>query len=132
MTEIIRSHIAGALVESDGNYIDKHYPATGEVIAKVEIASDAMLDEAVAKASEAQREWAKTSVQERGQILIKAAHTLREANAELSRLEVMDVGKVYSEAVWDDLQAGATKCVEQAKQRQHQRVLLRVQKRHTL
>ena len=106
MTEIIRSHIAGALVESDGSFIDKHYPATGEVIAKVEIASNAMLDEAVAKASEAQREWAKTSVQERGQILIRAAHALREANRELSRLEVMDVGKVYSEAVSGDVPSG--------------------------
>ncbi|NBR39953.1 MAG: aldehyde dehydrogenase family protein, partial [Alphaproteobacteria bacterium] len=106
MTEIVRSHIGGTLVESDGSFIDKHYPATGEVIAKVEIANDVMLDEAVAKASEAQREWAKTSVQERGQILIRAAHALREANAELSRLEVMDVGKVYSEAASADVPSG--------------------------
>ena len=42
-------------------------------------------------------------VQERGQILIKCAHALRDANAELSALEVQDVGKVYTEALTADV-----------------------------
>ena len=52
MTEIIKNYINGALVDGDGSFIDKYYPATGEVIAKVSVASAELLDEAVAKASE--------------------------------------------------------------------------------
>ncbi|MBL6782689.1 MAG: betaine-aldehyde dehydrogenase [Alphaproteobacteria bacterium] len=106
MTTIIKNHIAGSLVDGDGSYIDKYYPATGEVIAKVSCASTEMLDEAVAKASEAQKLWAAQSIQERGQIMIRAAHALRDANDELSRLEVQDVGKVYAEAVSGDVPSG--------------------------
>ncbi|MAJ34804.1 MAG: betaine-aldehyde dehydrogenase [SAR116 cluster bacterium] len=106
MTNIIKNHIAGSLVDGNGSYIDKHYPATGEVIAKVSCASTEMLDEAVAKASEAQKLWAAQSIQERGQIMIRAAHALRDANDELSRLEVQDVGKVYAEAASGDVPSG--------------------------
>jgi acyl-CoA reductase-like NAD-dependent aldehyde dehydrogenase len=52
MTEIIKNYINGALVDGDGSFIDKYYPATGEVIAKVSVASAELLDEAVAKASD--------------------------------------------------------------------------------
>jgi betaine-aldehyde dehydrogenase len=106
MTEIIKNYINGALVDGDGSFIDKYYPATGEVIAKVSVASAELLDEAVAKASEAQKLWAARSIQERGQIMIRAAHALREANDELSRLEVQDVGKVYAEAASGDVPSG--------------------------
>ncbi|MGB1919561.1 MAG: betaine-aldehyde dehydrogenase [Candidatus Puniceispirillales bacterium] len=106
MTEIVKNHIAGSLVDGDGSFIDKYYPATGEVIAKVSCASTDLLDETVAKASEAQKSWASQSIQERGQIMIRAAHALRDANDELSRLEVQDVGKVYAEAVSGDVPSG--------------------------
>jgi betaine-aldehyde dehydrogenase len=38
--------------------------------------------------------------------MIRAAHALREANDELSRLEVQDVGKVYAEAASGDVPSG--------------------------
>ena len=85
---------------------DKFYPATGELIGTVELATKEMLDECVAMASQAQKEWAKKSVQERGQILIRCAHALMDANEELSVLEVKDVGKVYAEAVSADVPSG--------------------------
>ena len=103
---VIKSYYGGAYQDGAGQFFEKRYPATGEVIAKVELASRDMLDEAVAMAQQAQRPWAHTSVQERGQILIKCAHALREANEELSRLEVQDVGKVYAEAVSADVPSG--------------------------
>ena len=106
MTEIIKNYINGALVDGDGSFIDKYYPATGEVIAKVSVASAELLDEAVVKASEAQKLWVARSIQERGQIMIRAAHALREANDELSCLEVQDVGKVYAEAASGDVPSG--------------------------
>lgn len=106
MTELIQSYYGGSFRSGGNSTFDKCYPATGEVIAKVELATPAMLDEAVAMASAAQVEWAKRSVQERGQILIRCAHALMAANEELSRLEVQDVGKVYSEAVSGDVPSG--------------------------
>ena len=102
----IKSYYGGQYRDGGDARFEKHYPATGEVIGHVELATAAMLDEAVAMAKEAQQPWAKRSVQDRGQILIKCAHALREANEELSRLEVRDVGKVYAEAVSADVPSG--------------------------
>jgi len=108
MARIIASYYGGASRPQGSSVVtvDKRYPATGEVIARVELATAAMLDEAVAMAKEAQVDWARTSVQARGQILIRCAAALREANDELSRLEVEDVGKVYAEARSADVPSG--------------------------
>ena len=102
----IKSYYGGAYRDGAQHTFDKVYPATGDVIGQVELATAEMLDEAVAMAHEAQKPWAKRSVQDRGQILIKCAHALREANDELSRLEVQDVGKVFAEAVSADVPSG--------------------------
>ena len=105
--QTISSYYGGSVQTSDGlKRVSKYYPATGEVIGEVEIASSEMIDQAVAAARSAQQEWAKRSVLERGQIMITCAHALREANAELSRLEVEDVGKAYAEAVSADVPSG--------------------------
>ena len=105
--DTIKSYVNGASLSGGGDLIDKIYPATGEVIARVECASESMLDQAVAQAAEAQQKWALRSVQERGQIMLRVAHALREANDELSKLEVLDVGKVYSDTASIDVPAGA-------------------------
>ena len=106
MIERIKSHYGGTLHDNDGKIYQKHYAATGEVIAEVELASPQMLDDAVAIAHKAQKAWAKRSVQERGQILLRCAAALKAANEELARLEVKDVGKVYGEAVSADVPSG--------------------------
>ena len=94
-----QSIIAGKPIASGGSPIEKRYPATGEIIAHIEPATDAMLDQAVIAATAAQKIWARTDRIERTRILHKAANLMREANDELARLEVQDVGKLYSEAV---------------------------------
>jgi betaine-aldehyde dehydrogenase len=104
--QICQSFIGGKPVKSNLPIIEKRYPATGEVIAHIEPASDAMLDEAVAIASQAQISWAKTDAFDRAKILHKAANLMREANDELAHLEVRDVGKVFSEAVSGDVPSG--------------------------
>ena len=105
--QLCQSIIGGHAVPSSLDPIDKFYPATGEIIAQIEPATEAMLDQAVAIASEAQREWALRDNRERGRILHRAATLLRDANDELSRLEVQDVGKLFSEAVSGDVPSGA-------------------------
>ena len=104
--QICQSLIGGKPVTSPLASIDKIYPATGEVIAKIEPASKDMLDEAVAIATDAQRLWTAVEPITRARILHRAAALMREANAELARLEVMDVGKLYSEAESADVPSG--------------------------
>ncbi len=105
--ELCRSLVGGKPVAGSRPPIDKHYPATGEVIARIEPADETVLDQAVAVAAEAQREWGAHSGAERSAILQAAADGLRARNDELSRLEVMDVGKCYGEAVSADVPSGA-------------------------
>ena len=105
--DICRSLIGGQSVGSSQPHIDKFYPATGEVIARIEPADEAMLDQAVAIAAEAQKEWAARSGADRSAVLNRAAQLLRDRNDELSRLEVRDVGKCYGEAVSADVPSGA-------------------------
>ena len=105
--KIIRSIIHGHEVTSSLPVFDKIYPASGEVIAKIEPASPPMLDEAVEYAREAQKKWAALAGHERGRILQNIAQTLRDHNEALSALEVRDVGKLYSEAVSADVPSGA-------------------------
>ncbi|MGC6530974.1 MAG: betaine-aldehyde dehydrogenase [Candidatus Puniceispirillaceae bacterium] len=107
--QIIRSIINGTQTPSQNGKppIIKYYPATGEAIAEVERADHAMLDEAVRHAKEAQKKWAALGNVERSHILYAIAQGLQDANDELSRLEVQDVGKLYSEAVSADVPSGA-------------------------
>ncbi|MDB4852725.1 betaine-aldehyde dehydrogenase [Alphaproteobacteria bacterium] len=104
--QICQSLIGGQLVASALPAIDKIYPATGETIAKIEPATADMLDDAVACAAAAQRNWAAYEPLARARILHRAAALMREANAELAQLEVMDVGKLYAEAETADVPSG--------------------------
>ena len=106
--DIITSYINGAPApRTDADRMEKRYAATGEVIAEVEKADTEMLDEAVQIASEAQKEWAARSGQERGRILDNIARRLEQENDALTRSEVLDVSKVWSEAVSGDVPCGA-------------------------
>lgn len=105
--ERLRSFINGAYVSCDNGLIEKRYPATGEVIALIERADEALLDQAVQSATQAQKQWAALTGQDRSRILHNIARALQAANEELSRLEVRDVGKLYSEAVSGDVPSGA-------------------------
>ena len=104
--QICQSLIGGKSVKSNLPIIEKRYPATGEVIAHIEPANDAMLNETVAIASQAPISWAKTKAFDRAKILHEAANLIREANDELAHLEVRDVVKVFSEAVSGDVPSG--------------------------
>ena len=104
---ICQSLIGGQPVASPLPKIDKYYAATGEVIAQIEPATPDMLDKAVEIATQAQKEWGALEGTARAKIMHKAAQLLRDANDELSRIEVKDVGKLYSEAVSADVPSGA-------------------------
>jgi betaine-aldehyde dehydrogenase len=82
-------------------------PATGEVLAHLEVAGPAAVDAAVAKARVAQKKWAAMTGTERGRILRRAADILRARNNELAELETRDTGKPIQETSVVDVISGA-------------------------
>lgn len=110
--DVLKLYIGGDYVDAtSGETYDNINPATGEVICKVQIASQADVDRAVAVAKEAQKAWAKMTGAERGRILNRAANLIRERNQELSEIEVLDTGKPLQEALVADAASGAD-CIE--------------------
>ena len=83
---------------TSGETFDTINPATGDVIASVELSLSAELEAAVESAKAGQKVWAAMSAVERGRILKRAAELLRENNEELAKLEVLDTGKPMQEA----------------------------------
>ncbi len=92
---------------TSGETFDTINPATGEVIASVHHAGIADVDRAVTSAREGFEVWRQMSGAERGRILNRAAGLLRERNEDIARLEVLDTGKPWQEAVAVDVQSGA-------------------------
>ncbi len=100
--------IDGVYVEDTaGTVIESIYPATGEVIARLHAATPAIVEQAVASAKRAQKEWAGFSPAQRGRVLKKAADLIRERNRELSELETLDTGKPIQETIVADPSSGA-------------------------
>ncbi|MDH3265205.1 MAG: betaine-aldehyde dehydrogenase, partial [Paracoccaceae bacterium] len=83
------------------------YPATGEEIARVHEATEAVTEAALAAAAWAQGPWAALRPVERGRVLARAAAIIRESAEELARLETLDTGKPLSETRVADWPSGA-------------------------
>ena len=109
LTQPVASHfINGEYVEDTGGTpIDVIYPATGQCIARVYGATDAVIEQAIESARHAQKNWANTSGTERGRILRRAADIIRERNRDLSILETYDTGKPLSETLYVDATSAA-------------------------
>ncbi|WP_298851758.1 betaine-aldehyde dehydrogenase [uncultured Ruegeria sp.] len=100
--------IDGEYVEdTEGTAIDVIYPATGEVIARLHSATQAIVDKALNSAKNAQVAWASLSGTERGRILRRAADIMRDRNYDLSVLETHDTGKPIQETTVADATSGA-------------------------
>ena len=100
--------INGTYVEDkNGVAFDSLHPATGEVIATVHGATDAIIAQAVDAAKTAQKAWAKTPGVERGRILQKAAEIIRRRNDEIARIETLDTGKAIQETLYVDAVSAA-------------------------
>lgn len=101
-------YIDGARVDATGGELFTTLnPATGEVLAQVQIASKQDVDRAVASAHAGQRVWAGYTVMQRSRVLRRAVDLLRERNDELADLETLDTGKPVSETRFVDIVTGA-------------------------
>ncbi|HET9108335.1 MAG TPA: betaine-aldehyde dehydrogenase [Steroidobacteraceae bacterium] len=86
-------------------------PATGKVLAQIAVDGPAEVEAAVARAAQAQQQWARLPGAARGRILRRAAEILRARNAELAELETRDTGKPIQETSAVDVLSGAD-CLE--------------------
>ena len=103
------SHFVNGAWHEDaaGVVIPTLYPATGEEIARVHGATEAVTEAALAAAAAAQPAWAALRPVERGRVLARAAAIIRERAEELARLETLDTGKPLSETRVADWPSGA-------------------------
>jgi betaine-aldehyde dehydrogenase len=82
-------------------------PATGALLAEIQVDGAVQIDAAVAKAKIAQKKWAALTGAERGRILQRAVRLLRERNEELATLETLNTGKPIQETRAVDVLSGA-------------------------
>ncbi|ODN69466.1 betaine-aldehyde dehydrogenase [Methylobrevis pamukkalensis] len=108
----IQNHIGGRFLASrSGETFQTVNPATGEVLATLEIAGEAEVEAAVAAAARGQAVWGAMTGAERGRILKRVAELLRARNDELAVLETRDTGKPIQETSVVDVISGA-ECLE--------------------
>ena len=90
-------HVKG----TSGRFSDVMNPATGEVQAKVPLATVAELDAAVAEAAKAQPAWAATNPQRRARVMMKFAALINEHMDELAELVSREHGKTLPDGRGD-------------------------------
>lgn len=104
----LQLYIHGKYVNATGGKtFDTVNPATGEVIAGIQSASQEDINKAVQSAKAGQKVWAAMTAVERSRILLKAVEILRKRNDELAKLETADTGKAMSETATVDIVTGA-------------------------
>lgn len=104
----VLNRIGGRPVTLPGaNRFETIDPARGEVLAEVETAGEAGVDQAVAAAKKGFDTWSAMTGLERGRVLKRAADLLRARNDELAELETRDTGKPIQETNVVDIVSGA-------------------------
>ncbi|MEM0946776.1 MAG: CoA-acylating methylmalonate-semialdehyde dehydrogenase [Pseudomonadota bacterium] len=86
---------------TSGRFADVFNPATGEVQAKVPLASKAELDAAVASAARAQPAWGATNPQRRARVLMKFVQLLNRDMEKLAEALSREHGKTLPDAAGD-------------------------------
>jgi malonate-semialdehyde dehydrogenase (acetylating)/methylmalonate-semialdehyde dehydrogenase len=100
--QTLTHHIGGAAVEGrSGRFAEVFNPATGEVQARVPLASAAELAEAVEVAAKAQPAWAATNPQRRARVLMRFVDLLNRDMDKLAEALSREHGKTLPDAVGD-------------------------------
>lgn len=93
----LANYIDGQWVE-EKEYTEVFNPATGEEIVKVPLSDAQAVNEAVAAAKKAQKEWALVPAPQRAEILYEVGRLLKERKEHLAKLLTLENGKVLEEA----------------------------------
>src|SRR5437879_5417135 len=92
--------IGGELCKaSDSGTTEIRNPATGEIVDRAAAATQQDIDRAIDAADSALKAWSKTPPSKRGEILLTAAHKVKEREKELAKLLTQEQGKPMREAV---------------------------------
>jgi malonate-semialdehyde dehydrogenase (acetylating)/methylmalonate-semialdehyde dehydrogenase len=95
-------YIDGAQVTGgSGRFADVMNPATGEIQARVPLASKAEVDAAIARAAEAQPAWGATNPQRRARVMMRFGALINEHMDELAELVSREHGKTLPDARGD-------------------------------
>lgn len=86
---------------TSGRFSDVMNPATGEVIAKLPLATPAELDAAIQSAARAQVGWAATNPQRRARVMMKFGQLINENMDKLAELVSREHGKTLPDARGD-------------------------------
>lgn len=98
--QVVTPLIAGRRQHANGAHtIASVNPSNGETIAEIVVSGAADVDAAVSAAQGAQREWAALPARERVRILWAWGDLLEQHAVEIAELDVLDVGKVRSDAL---------------------------------
>ncbi|GAB4318791.1 MAG: CoA-acylating methylmalonate-semialdehyde dehydrogenase [Candidatus Sumerlaeia bacterium] len=96
---VVPNIIGGRTVQSrSSRSLPVTAPATGEVIARVPLSTPGELDEAVRSAAAAQKDWARTTVKDRVQVMFRLKALLEERTESLAALISRENGKTPAEA----------------------------------
>ena len=110
MADELYHFINGARVQGkSGKTADVFWPMTGEVAAKVPLASADELAAAVANAKEAQPAWAATNPQRRARVMMKFLELVARDNEKLAETLAREHGKTIPDAK-GDIQRGVEVC----------------------
>ena len=93
--------IGGKQVKGTGRTADVFNPDTGEVRAKVALASKADVEQAIANAQAAQPEWAATNPQRRARVMFKFLELVAKENDLLAAMLSSEHGKTIPDAKGD-------------------------------
>src|SRR5687768_1503578 len=93
--------IGGKQVKGSGRTADVFNPDTGEVRAKVALASKAEVEQAIANAAAAQPEWAATNPQRRARVMFKFLELIAKENDSLAAMLSSEHGKTIPDAKGD-------------------------------
>ena len=98
----VKLFIDGQWVTSQTNdWIDITNPATQEVIARVPMATQSELDQAVAAAQKAFKTWRKVPIGERARIFLKYQELIRKHQREIAEILTAEQGKTLVDAEGD-------------------------------
>jgi malonate-semialdehyde dehydrogenase (acetylating)/methylmalonate-semialdehyde dehydrogenase len=110
MVKEIEHFIGGKNVAgTSGRFADVYDPNTGEVQAKVALASEAEMKAAVANAAEAQPKWAAENPQKRARVMTKFVELVNNEKEELAQMLSREHGKTIPDS-HGDIQRGIEVC----------------------
>jgi malonate-semialdehyde dehydrogenase (acetylating)/methylmalonate-semialdehyde dehydrogenase len=85
--------------DEDGRFSEVTESATGEVVARVPLASTALVDQAVKAATAAAADWRESSISQRSKVLFAFRELVHAHREQFAALIVREHGKVFSDAL---------------------------------